>query len=226
MLRNNNVPQHCLSRPLHCQSPVSTFPQSITREGGKQMTYLVEVNNGNKDARGNASSLGNVTTFWHYTPWSYLPSIVQAGFLWGSNAFAEREKPMLWFSANQHWEPTATKMVASSTGKILNLTTAEQIEQFGRIRFGISANDSRLENWKNACITAGTPPKKRRHMESWGRKVGGNPAHWFATDKNIELSELHFQVWFDGWCDATSPQDMAAVWIECRGDRQSDYTNR
>lgn len=151
---------------------------------------------------------------WHYAPWAYLPAMVESGALRGSNVNAAGEKPMLWFSANQKWEPTATKMILNKNGTTVQMTFKQQQQIWGCIRFGMAADDSRLLNWHAACAFAGTPRETRRTLERVGEKKRADPAHWFATAATIPLAELHFQVWVDGWRDATSPQDMAAVWVE------------
>jgi hypothetical protein len=156
---------------------------------------------------------------WHYAPWAYLPAMVEFGALRGSNAGAPGEVPMLWFSANQQWEPTATKCAANNPNgtDLFVMTFKQQAERFGCIRFGLAADDSRLLNWKAACAAAGTLRDKRRGLVRVGIKKGANPAHWFATAATIPLAELDFQVFLDGrWQDAESPKDMAAVWVERR----------
>lgn len=151
---------------------------------------------------------------WHYATWASLPRIVESGALRGSNAGAPGEAPMLWFSANQQWEPTATKWRTDKTGKPFPMTFKEQVKTVGCIRFGLPADDPCLLNWKAACAAAGTPRETRRSLEKVGKKKGADPANWFATLRQVALSELHFQVWAGGWFDATSPQDMADVWTE------------
>lgn len=157
---------------------------------------------------------------WHYTAWAHLPAIVKAGMLRPGNVAATHELPMLWFSANQQWEPTATKMMTVGGG-VVQLTFKEQVIHFGCVRFGLAATDPRLLKWKDACAVAGTLRDERRTMERVGKRKGGNPEQWFATSTNISLSELHFQLWTDAWCDTTGPQDMAEVWIDVRGQTPS-----
>ena len=149
---------------------------------------------------------------WHYSAWAKLPAIVKSCELRGSNVGADGEKPMLWFSANQQWEPTATKDVINNRGERVHLTFKQQADRFGCIRFGLDADDIRLMKWKVACAYAGTPRETHRTLEKVGRKEGGDPAQWFATSAFILLDELHFQLWHEGWHDTTSPQDMAEVW--------------
>ena len=83
-------------------------------------------------------------TVWHYAPWVYLPSMVESGVLRVSNDGFAGEKPLLWFSTNQKWEATATKVVRTDTGALRFLTFKEQEQELGCIRFGLTADDSRL----------------------------------------------------------------------------------
>ncbi len=94
---------------------------------------------------------------------------------------------------------------------MFSLSFAQQVEHVGCIRFGMPADDPRLLNWKAACTAAGTPRDVRRALEKVGEKMGGSSAHWFATIATVPINELSFQVWINGWFDATSPQDMAIV---------------
>lgn len=154
------------------------------------------------------------TTVFHYAPWEYLARIVESGELQPSAAGGTKDiKPLLWFSANQHWEPTATKPVVDKQGKYRTLTFREQLQLIGCVRFGLSATDPRLMNWKNACTFDGTGRDMRRSMEVVGRRLGADPADWFASAVSISLSELSFEVLLDSWRPAI-PAEMVTVWQE------------
>lgn len=120
---------------------------------------------------------------------------------------------MLWFSSNQNWEPTATKLCGDALGSVVKMTFAQQVKVFGAVRFGLPARDVRLLDWKTACSFAGTPRETRRELERVGKKQGADSRQWFATPVQIPLSELHFQVWMEGWADTKGPSDMADVWV-------------
>jgi hypothetical protein len=152
---------------------------------------------------------------WHYAPWAYLPAMVEYGALKGSNAGAQNEVAMLWFSANQQWEPTATKLISVAGGWV-QMSFEQQAQRFGCVRFGMAADDFRLLDWASACKVAGTQREHRRALERAGKKQGAKPAHWFATIADVPLSELHFQVWANRWCNATSLQDMSESWTASR----------
>lgn len=139
---------------------------------------------------------------WHYAPMSGLPAITASGALIGSNSGAPGERAMLWFSAHQTWEPTATKMVRTRAQELVQLTFEQQAQTLGCIRFGLPAEDPRLLDWKAACDVAGTPRATRRALERAGRKQGADPAQWFATTSAVRLDELRLQAWGADWQDA------------------------
>ena len=153
---------------------------------------------------------------WHYAPWEYLGEIITSGCLKVSNAGASRERPLLWFSTNQHWEPTATKFLRTAEG-LVKLTFDEQAAYYGCIRFGLMDPDTRLLHWRDACRAAGTPRQLRRKLERAGTELGANPSHWFAVATNVPLGDLLFQVWLGemGWRNANAAE-MASIWAEHR----------
>nr|WP_314570308.1 hypothetical protein [uncultured Pseudomonas sp.] len=125
----------------------------------------------------------------HYTTENHhLPLILSSGLLLPSNAGAEHEEPLLWFSRNQVWEKTATKMV-SVGGGIRSLTFNEQLAKWGCVRFSLPADDSRIMNWADACKHAGITRTVRRQLEAVGKKRGGSPSDWCAVAVSIPLSD-------------------------------------
>ena len=144
----------------------------------------------------------------HYAPMLYLRLIVMDSCLKVSNAEASEEVPLLWFSANQRWEPTASKIVRTQRG-LVRLTFEEQAAKYGCIRFGLPAGDHRLLNWLEACHAGRTPRESRRGMERLGRKLGANPDDWFASVIDVPLADLCFQMWLSqhGWKSA-NPQEL------------------
>lgn len=143
---------------------------------------------------------------WHYTVIDYLPGIRGYGLLLPSNACAEDELPMLWFSGNQIWEPTAAKPYVAASGRLITPSTREVFEQGRAIRFGLPSNDPRLLDWRAACKFAGTPRRMREAMERVGIEQGAKPADWFASAGGVAVHELQFQVHRDGnWESADLP---------------------
>lgn len=158
---------------------------------------------------------------WHYAPWQYSSQMVSVGFLKTSNAGANGEHALLWFSANQQWEPTATKLVQNRHG-LVRLTFEQQAAQFGCIRLGLPADDPRLLDWRDACRAAKTSREYRRRMEKAGGKLGAKLDDWCATFIDVPLADLLFQVWL--YQLRWQPADPS-TWLPCGSNRldQSSY---
>lgn len=130
---------------------------------------------------------------YHYTnKTQVLPKILESGELIG-RADIEGEHPLLWFSSNPVWEHTATKAVIRD-GLLVSLSFFEYRKMVGCARFALPADDPRLMSWKKACQFAGIPKRDRLGMEVFGRKQGGNPAHWFALPGPIPLLQVRLEV--------------------------------
>lgn len=140
-------------------------------------------------------------TLWHYAPGVYVPKISEHGELKPSNAGAPHEQPILWFSENQGWEPTAGKLLLNKFGQpVRTMGFAEQVERLGCVRYGIDSNDRRLFHWKEACKLAEMSRDDRRKLERAGKSIGANPEHWWGTQFSIDLEELCFEYWNGkGW---------------------------
>ena len=130
---------------------------------------------------------------YHYTTEQHhLPLILTAGELRPSNAGAEHETPLLWFSRATRWEATATKMIQGPNGLRL-LTFKEQLSVFGCARFSLRADDSRLLHWVDACKAVGMSSTTRRKLETVGRKRGGSPSDWVALRGAVSLADVRLQ---------------------------------
>ena len=137
---------------------------------------------------------------WHYAPLTYRSKIVDSGYLEPSNVGAsESELPLLWFLANQTWEPTATKFFSDKDGRMRQLSFADQAGMLGCMSFGLDGDDPRLLNWKAACAAAQIRREMRRSMEAVGKRKGATPSHWFATSQPIPLAELMLEIWGGKW---------------------------
>lgn len=126
---------------------------------------------------------------WHYTIPQYLPPIIEAGGLLPATAgIAEGERPAVWFSANQRWEPTAAKM---------GLRTLDAMtERFGcMVRFGI-AREAALP-WRRLVPAVGMPESMRKALERAGRTLGASPDSWFGVIGSVPLADLAVEI-FDG----------------------------
>lgn len=165
----------------------------------------------------------------HYAPCNYLPNIVASGILRPSssdNLEDGSELPLLWFSANQKWEPTATKLIGSANGSIRSMTMAEQLERFGCCRFSMPANDPRLMPWIKACRFAGRGYTRQRKMEAAGKKLSASPADWYAVAEPIPLAELAFSIFNGRKWEPASLADTARQWEDRAQDNRTPSRNQ
>ncbi len=149
----------------------------------------------------------------HYTAWSTLGKIVASAVLRPVAVGAPGERPLVWFSANQRWEPTATKL-CSEPGGLRQMSFKEMAERFGAVRFALPREDPRLMEWVRACRFAGMPDSERKRLEHRGRMLGANPSHWFAIAEEVPIDSLPFQVYLDRSWRRALPDEMARVWAE------------
>jgi hypothetical protein len=148
----------------------------------------------------------------HYAPGNYLPSMIGSGVVRPSNADDPQTVPAVWFSADQRWEPTATKMINTPSG-LHKLSLYEQQRHYGCVRFALPAGDARLMDWKAASRVIGFSRDVRRAMEGAGRRLGASPLNWFAALCAFSLDELCFQVLCaDGRWHGSTPQSTLEAW--------------
>ena len=164
-----------------------------------------------------------IDSVFHYAPWLYLEMIVAGGFLKASSAGgAPHETPMVWFSSNQQWEPTATKM--SRPGVKATIGSAafkNQLANVGCVRFRFPRDDARLLQWREACKAAGISSTTRKLLEASGRRVGAEPEAWKAVAANVPLADLQLEIFGgNGWHPA-NPTDMVLAWNTHMANRKA-----
>jgi hypothetical protein len=126
---------------------------------------------------------------YHYTSGQHLQKILDTGELIVSQWEKKNNvKPAaLWLSLNPVWENTATKQVVEN-GKVRQLTKEEQHQNLGLIRFVIVFKKKTLCSWGKYKFDSNTLPQTYESMEQVGLKVGADPNEWYASFRNIPLS--------------------------------------
>lgn len=126
---------------------------------------------------------------WHYTTGELFTEIMESGLLMTTSAGCpEHERPVLWFSMNQRWEPTANKAIIDDYG--YRGLTMQETKEYGRglVRFGFPY--TQLVPWIKLWKEAGMLPEHKRALEKTGRKQGANPYHWHGVFRDIPVSEI------------------------------------
>lgn len=126
---------------------------------------------------------------WHYTTGENFERIVTVGFLQPSAIDVQpSERPVLWFSLEQHWEPTACK--AWDEGGRLRLLTMEETRERGRglVRFGVASE--RLTPWPRIRAIARIPPRIAQGLIRRAEEQGASPHFWLGTTSALPLEQI------------------------------------
>lgn len=139
---------------------------------------------------------------WHYTTGQKAIQILESAELRPTDNYIEqKEKPILWFSTNQHWELSANKMLLLPNGSLRGLSMEEMGGYgCGLFRFGIPFD--KVLRWPNLARMAGMKSKVKRALEDAGQKMGADFGEWCGLLKPVSIFELYGQVMTSkGWAD-------------------------
>lgn len=137
---------------------------------------------------------------YHYTVGPKLPVIAASGHLMPIGygmATSSREKPVLWFSENMQWEPTATKVISTDGGKTYKRPEASELQALmGIYRFrldtrnpeALGAAGIRLIPWSRITLLAHIDIKDVAAMVSSGMDMGATPVHWWGIMEPLPTS--------------------------------------
>lgn len=142
---------------------------------------------------------------WHYTAGHKLPLIREAGALRPNGAkIAPRERPVLWFSAEPVYEPTAIKLVQMlGCAQPRRPNMGELHEMIGVFRFAIGRDDLRIHPWQTVHRLARISPAGVASMLRAGVEIGARPTNWFGILKEVALGDLKFEAWTgESWIPA------------------------
>jgi hypothetical protein len=153
------------------------------------------------------------TRTYHYTTGNKLSPISTSGCLLPTNVLvAPHEKPVLWFSLNPVYEPTAIKLIVKSYGQAYRPSVQELHQLIGIFRFGIDAGDARLATFNKLPRLARISPIDVSRMVASGLRIGATPTHWSGSLVPIALAELEFEEWTgDTWVPGNLPEALARV---------------
>ena len=132
---------------------------------------------------------------WHYTTLENATLIEADGRLRPATAWlVSGEKPVIWFSLSQEWEPTATKWLAheSPEGTIEQklATPAEMVEVAGGlVRYGVFPSTKLgLMSWAKIVRKAKIPRGLADSLELVAMEQGADPAKWLGRFKPLPIS--------------------------------------
>jgi hypothetical protein len=128
---------------------------------------------------------------WHYTSGRCAIQIVQTEVILPATENVPRgEKPAVWFSLNQSWEPTATKGILDPLTGSRRFATMDEMARLagGCYRFGI--DPSRLLCWSALKVKTRMRPKTVRALERVAYKFRSNPSDWMGAMEAVSLRDV------------------------------------
>ena len=125
---------------------------------------------------------------YHYTTGQKYREISNDGCLIPADSYmTEKEKPILWFSLETDWEPTAVKAVIAD-GQLRSLSRWETFQYGGGLfRFGVSTD--LLTRWPRIGKLAKTPKLMQNYLTESGKKQGASPKLWMGSLSPIDQDD-------------------------------------
>jgi len=147
---------------------------------------------------------------YHYTTGMKLRSIINSGVIKPTPAKIEpHEKPVAWFSTQEHWEPTATKgPIPGMQGQIM---TAQA--QGGLVKIAVPGTCA-PHHFPQLPLIAGTKPSVCIGLLIAGLELGSDPDTWRFTTTHVPTALFREVAFFDFATDTWVAVDMTE--LACR----------
>jgi len=140
------------------------------------------------------------TIVWHYTTGQCSIGIIESGVIRpATDKVPAGERPIVWFSSNQEWEPTSTKYIMTPEGSSRRLSKDElEAGGNGLVRFGVTRRTAKLD-WTAIKRLSGMSRSTARYLKVKGRRLGSQPEWWFGSFDPVQRSEwIAVEVWRAG----------------------------
>ena len=124
----------------------------------------------------------------HYTIGDYLPAICHAGEIRQATAWVPgSERPVVWCTTRDDWEPTANKGGVDEHGRYRGLTREEtEIHGGGLVRIEVDPEAVPVR-WHDFVIHSGVKRNIAKALERSARKQGSNVRDWRCSFDPIPL---------------------------------------
>jgi hypothetical protein len=149
-------------------------------------------------------------TLFHYTTGQKLRSIINSGAIKPTTAKIEpNEKPVAWFSTQDQWEPTATKVPIQGTAG--QIATAKS--QSGLVRITVPGTCAPYV-FPQLPLIAGTKPSVFIGLLLAGLELGSDPGSWRFTPTPVPTALFREVEFFDFASNTWLAIDLAE--LACR----------
>lgn len=159
----------------------------------------------------------------HYTVGPKLPLILHSGALLPTGfglALSKKERPVLWWSAHPHWEPTATKILSLNGGQAFRRPGLEELAMaVGAFRFRMTRDTrtAKFHAWPQIAQRAHIDAREVSGMVKHGLDLGARPRDWYGVLEPVPLvvadePELPLEMLSDGlWAPVSGGLQAAAL---------------
>jgi hypothetical protein len=136
---------------------------------------------------------------WHYTVDECFVSIMENELIRPATAYVPAgEKPIVWFSTEDFWEPTVTKGFLRADGTIENVRMSGLLER-GHLLFRLGVDSSVAPyKWSDLRSLSGMSDEIARGLASAARAAGGNPSRWRGTFDAVPMESWETIERFNG----------------------------
>lgn len=150
---------------------------------------------------------------WHYTTLARFVVILADGEIRPATAAVPKdERPIVWFSLNQHWEQSANKALRTPEGRLIGLDM-EGTMKCGRGLIRIGVRPERAPHaWRELKRLAGMREDMARGLVRVARKDGADPGDWRGTfDPVPRVDWSAIETFIDGSWVRVELEDEPAV---------------
>jgi hypothetical protein len=136
---------------------------------------------------------------WHYTTGRNWAGIDEKGSINPATAnIAAGERPVVWFSRAEPWEPTATKAWEFPNGAVVRLTREQTHQKFGGlVRIGVSTSHVPLR-WAEFKERLVAPRSELQLLEVSARSQGSSPNDWYWRFQPVPRAEWNRVEFWNG----------------------------
>jgi hypothetical protein len=149
-------------------------------------------------------------TKWHYTTGNRLRAIFTDGVIKPATAFVPMsERPVVWFSTNEEWEPTANKLGRDQNGSPAPLDRDGTAELYGGLARIAVADETAPFDWDALKRRSGMSNLTARGLRRAAISSGSRPGDWWGTFDPVPRDQwVAIEVWHEGrWVNV--PLDAA-----------------
>ena len=134
---------------------------------------------------------------WHYTVGVWFAKIESAGVLRPATEFVEkRERPVVWFTTRDTFEPTAVKLWRRPDGTLERLSV-EETERRGRGLFRIGIEPDGLSTWDEWRKHSRVRPTVADALERVAEDQGSDVSEWLVSFRPVPARDWKaVEVWY------------------------------